>query len=251
MPGCYLNEKYTKYIEKNKIDIIFEIGSRDCLDAINLNKYNNKKVYSFECNPQAIDICLNNLTSNNISSDQVELCNKAVFNKNEEIEFFPVVKTDGAETKTHVVDFFKTGDNTYANIGASSIFKINKDYQKTKYKNDNYHQQNKKPIKIPATRLDTFMESKNLDKIDLICMDLQGAELMALEGMGDYLKKTKYIITELCTSVEKNGKIIENYEGQGNIKKVFKLLKKNGFKKILGNENRFSHDDFLFINNNI
>jgi len=247
MPGCYLNEKYIKYIDKKKIDVIFEIGSRDCLDAINLHKYYGVKIYAFECNPLAIDICKKNLKEQNITIDQVELIEKAIYNKNEEISFYPVDKTVDAVKHKSNPDFISIDDNTSANIGASSIFKINKDYQKLKYKNKDYHQQNNE-IKVNAIRLDTFMNERNIEKIDMICMDLQGAELMALQSLGNNINNINYIITELCTSVNKNGKIIENYEGQGNINKVFKLLLKNGFKHILGNINRFSHDDFLFVN---
>ena len=32
--------------------------------------------------------------------------------------------------------------------------------------------------------------------LELLCMDLQGAEMEALEGMGDVLDSVKYIITE-------------------------------------------------------
>ena len=178
-----------------------------------------------------------------------DIYKKSYSNKDDFVEFYPVIKTVGADKLKNNPDFFKVNDNM-ANIGASSLFKINENYQITKYGQKKYHQQGEK-IKVPAIRLDSFMNDNNIDKIDLICMDLQGAELFALEGMGEKLKNTKYIITELCTSVEKKGEIIENYEGQGNINKVFKLLKKHGFKKIIGRENRFSHDDFLFINNNI
>ena len=84
MPGCYLNKKYIKYIDKKKINVIFEIGSRDCLDAINLHKYYGVKIYAFECNPLAIEICKQNLKEQNITIDQVELIEKAIYNKNEE-----------------------------------------------------------------------------------------------------------------------------------------------------------------------
>ena len=247
MPGCYLNKKYIKYIDKTKIEVIFEIGSRDCLDAINLHKYYGVKVYAFECNPLANEICKKNLKEQNITIDQVELIEKAIYNKNEEITFYPVDKTIDAEKYKSNPDFVSIDDTTSANIGASSIFKINEEYQKLKYKNKNYHQQNKE-IKVNAIRLDSFMNERNIEKIDMICMDLQGSELMALQSLGNNISNINYIITELCTSVKKNGKIIENYEGQGDINKVFKLLFKNGFKHILGNINRFSHDDFLFIN---
>jgi FkbM family methyltransferase len=249
MPGCYLKKEITKYINNEKVKVIFEIGSRDCLDAINLYKHYNVKVYAFECNPLAIKICKENLKKYDIKDDQVELIEKAIYNEDGEITFYPVDKTVNAETFENHVDFVKIDENTSANIGASSLFKINKDYQQLKYKNKDYHQQNTE-VKVQSIRLDNFIKERNIDRVDLICMDLQGAELMAFQGMGKHLKDVRYIITELCTSVEKNGKIIENYDGQGNIEIVFNLLKKSNFHHLIGNKLRFSHNDFFFININ-
>lgn len=247
MPGCYMDKKFTELINKKDVNVILEIGSRDCLDAIKLHNHYKAKVYSFECNPVCIEICKKNLAAENILPSQIELIEKAVYNKNTNVDFYPVVKTAGAKD-------FKSSDiykinNEYANIGASSLFKINKDYQQIKYRNVNHHQQGKK-ISVPAITLDTFMEENNIDKVDLICMDLQGAELMALQGMKQHLKNTKYLITELCTTTVKNDIVVENYDGQGKISDVFNLLESFGFKKVLGKEKKFSHDNFMFINQN-
>ncbi|AUF82690.1 methyltransferase FkbM family protein [Tetraselmis virus 1] len=247
MPGCYLQPNFAKLVDPSSVKVIVEAGSRDCLDAIALHKAYGVKVYAFECNPFAIKICKDNLQKYNISTDQVELIEAALFDKKDRLDFYPVIKTEGAEKYKDHPDFFITKEGTSANIGASSLFKINKDYQKTKYRNERYHQQTEEPIKVDAVRLDEFMEERGLDSVDLLCMDIQGAELMALRGLGNKLQSCKWIFTELCTSVEKNGKIIENYENQGNINTVFRLLEQSGFKHVLGNPNRFSHHDFAFV----
>lgn len=56
-----------KYLNKS-IDFIIEGGSRDCADAIKLNWELDKKVYAFECNPTAANICRKNLALNSIST---------------------------------------------------------------------------------------------------------------------------------------------------------------------------------------
>jgi FkbM family methyltransferase len=170
----YLDKKCKKFIDKNEVDVLFEIGSRDCLDAIALNEFYNKKVYSFECNPASIELCKQNLIEQRITNDRVELFEIAVFNENKNIDFHPVVSSK---------------------IGVSSVFKISKDFQLKKFKRERHAQGEK--ITVPAVRLDTFMLANNLDRIDLLCMDLQGAELMALEGLGEKLKKVKYIMTRV------------------------------------------------------
>lgn len=245
MPGCYMDKKFTDFINKKDAKVIFEIGSRDCLDAIKLHNHYKTKIYSFECNPVCIEICKKNLAISNILPSQVELIEKAIYNENTNVDFYPVVKTAGAKDFKST-DIYKI-NNEYANIGASSLFKINNEYQQIKYKNINHHQQGMQ-ISVPAITLDTFIKEHNIDKVDLICMDLQGAELMALQGMGEHLKNTKYIITELCTTTVKNNMVVENYKGQGKLTDVFNLLESFGFQKILGKEHKFSHDNFLFIN---
>lgn len=49
------------FIDKDQIQTIFELGSRDCLDAIDLSKYFNCLVYAFECNSDGIKLCKENL----------------------------------------------------------------------------------------------------------------------------------------------------------------------------------------------
>lgn len=45
-------------------------------------------------------------------------------------------------------------------------------------------------------RLDSIMEKYCIPNVDIIWMDLQGAELFALKGLGDHLSNVKYIYTK-------------------------------------------------------
>jgi FkbM family methyltransferase len=150
--------KFFKYIPVADVDTIFELGSRDGLDAIELQKHFQAQVYAWECNPDSLILCRKNLDSTSI-----QLVEKAVWSKNQKIKFFPIVN---------------------GNIGASSAFQVN-----TQYPHEELIQ---KEIEVDAVRIDSWYQ----DKIDLVAMDLQGSELEALKGMGDLLKTTKYIITE-------------------------------------------------------
>ena len=57
-----------------------------------------------------------------------------------------------------------------------------------------------KEIIVQGVRLDTFIESKNISNIDLLCIDLQGYELNALKSLGTKLNGVRYIITK--TSIQ-------------------------------------------------
>ena len=47
----YLEDIFKNNIDKNKVKTVFELGSRDLIDAIKLQKYFNCDVFLFECNP--------------------------------------------------------------------------------------------------------------------------------------------------------------------------------------------------------
>lgn len=165
--GVYLEPRFLAHIDENKVSSVLEVGSRDLRDAIELSEKYHAHVFAFECNPACIEVCRLNLerTSN------VTLVEKAAWDKTEEIPFFPVI--------FHPEKKFDPG--------SSSCFLF------TDEKSKSYQQD---IIFVPATRLDHWMKEKDIDHFDLICMDTQGATLKILQGMGDYLIKTRYIITE-------------------------------------------------------
>jgi len=159
--------KFSPYIDK-EIKIIVECGSRDCLGAIEMLKvYDPEIIYSFECNPECIETCKENIQN----YSKIELIDKAVSDKNGEITFY-------------ATGMQKSLDK---NIGASSAL-IHKGGQKTFVQ---------KEIIVPSITLDTFFNENNLDKIDLLCLDLQGYEKIALTGFLKNVEKVSYIISEV------------------------------------------------------
>jgi FkbM family methyltransferase len=221
--STYLNTNFTKHIHKEDIKIIFELGSRDLLDALCLSRFYNAKVFAFECNPDSILLCRRNAP---ISSN-VSLLEKAVWDKNEKIKFYPVVESYEISNP----------NLKHKNIGASSCFRQCDDYHEKLVQSE---------IKVEAVRLDDFCKENRITSIDLICMDLQGASLHALRGLGDLLKGVSYIITELEDQ--------PIYIGQDCYKEVFAYLKDFCFeqtsssrpKSITGEPDPWA--DYLFIN---
>jgi FkbM family methyltransferase len=57
-------------------------------------------------------------------------------------------------------------------------------------------------IEMKSTRMDSLINDENIDitKYNFINLDIQGAELLALKGFGDYLNHFKFIYTEVNTS---------------------------------------------------
>ena len=65
------------------------------------------------------------------------------------------------------------------------------------------------------------MQKYGIPKVDIIWMDLQGAELLALKGLGDFIKDLIYIHTEVSYK--------EMYTGQVMYNELNNFITSNGF----------------------
>lgn len=74
---------FVSKIDKKQIKTIFELGSRDIIDAIKLHDFYNCKIYAFECNPDCLNECNKNLsTMNEIQQQNIILVKKSsIINK--------------------------------------------------------------------------------------------------------------------------------------------------------------------------
>lgn len=167
----YLNHVFTPLIDRSEVSIIFEIGSRDAIDAIGLSQYYKAPVYAFECYPEAIDVCKYNIGNN----PNIHLIEMAVWNKNTNLVFRPVIP-----------------GGTEFLLGASSVFPIDPQgpFKSTLLQGE---------VDVQATRLDDWMDKSNIEHLDLLCIDVQGATLEVLQGLGSKLSLVKYIIAEVET----------------------------------------------------
>ena len=198
-------EKFINYInDKNKAYVIFDIGSRDCQQSIEFYKtFPNAKIYAFECNPNTLDLCEQNIIS---YQDRITLIKGAVCDYDGSITFYPI---NQEKTKTTWKD---------GNPGASSLFKSNGKYTVETYVQDE--------ITTNCHRLDTIMNKHNIPCVDIIWMNLQGAELLALKGLGNKLSFVEYLYTEVSHR--------EIYTGQVMYKELNDYMIKNNF-SILNN----------------
>ena len=210
--STYTNNIFTRYISQNNVNIIFELGSRDLIDGIQMLNYYRKtnKLYSFECNPTCVEKCIALYkTLSDTVKDKVDIVTKAVSLENGPISFM-------------IVD-----ENLMDNCGASSIYEI--DFS-NRIKSDPDRNRNpvQKKITVDSIRLDTFCNNNNIKNIDLIAMDLQGYELNALKSLGLLLQNVKYIITETC--------IQSTYKEGCNFKELYEFLSQNGFKYMVSDK---------------
>jgi FkbM family methyltransferase len=201
--------------------VIFDVGSRDCQQSIEFyNRFPNSKIYAFECNPNTIPICRKNIEK---YSDRITLIEGAVADYDGEITFYPI---DQQKTITSWKD---------GNPGASSLFKSNGTYSVEHYVQNE--------IKTKCHRLDTIIKQYDIKRVDIIWMDLQGAELMAFKGLGEFIHGVRYIHTEACHS--------PIYSGQALFKDIHEYLGSHGMK--LKNKLNLSvwFEDAIYGNENI
>jgi FkbM family methyltransferase len=210
----YLEPIFLENIDKTCVQTIFELGSRDLLDAHKLEGYYSCPVYAFECNPDCLEIC--DSVANTFENKNIHLVQKAVS------------LTDGP------VSFYQFDTTKYDNMGASSMFKINfnnRDKDDPDYKRPSPQTE----IVVEGTRLDTFMGENRIDQVDMLCIDLQGYELAAIQSLGTRLKDVKYIITE-CS-------IQSTYDGGTTFVELEDYLINAGFKYVCSNRFNYAYPD--------
>ena len=95
-------------------------------------------------------------------------------------------------------------------------------------------------IKMRTISLPNMIKKYNLDidKYDFLVMDIQGAEMHALRGMGEYIKSFKFLVLEVS--------IFELYKGQGSFNEILEFLKQYGFSLVDLEMNGQGWGDALF-----
>ena len=153
----YPIEHYFEFINKNAIKTVIDGGAYDGLHSVMFTQEfpNCQKVYMFEPSYNAFK---NNLIDFLIQKDQrISLIEKALWNESKILEF-----REEFECKT-----------------GSSIVEVKPNIKRPS-----------KIIKIPALKIDDFVQ-KIEEKIDFIKLDIENAELQALEGAINTIKKDR------------------------------------------------------------
>jgi FkbM family methyltransferase len=91
-------------------------------------------------------------------------------------------------------------------------------------------------ITVQTTTLKQFCKEQSISSIDFIHMDVQGAELIILNGAGDFIHKINMIWLEVEN--------VELYKGQPLKKDIEYFMKKNGFVKIEDTVDAVAGDQF-------
>ena len=210
---------FLPFAKKYPHDVIVEVGAMTCEEAVSFKTvFPLSNVFSFECNPRNLDIC-----RTNVAGTDIHLIEQAVSDIDGKVSFYP-------PNPEKTITPYSNG-----NQGAASLLKASGKYPLETYVQDT--------IEVEATRLDTFMDKQNLPRIDILWMDIQGAELMALKGLGERIRDVGLIHLEV--------EFFEIYKDQPLFADIKQFLNQNGF-HLLGFTTLSTYaGDAVFINKNL
>lgn len=217
--SSYLADPFPRFVDAARIHTIVEVGSRDAQDAVALaGHYRPRRMLVFEANPPAAQLCRRTLAGR----ADITLIEAAVGEVEGTVPFFSVVSShqpDGVETH---------------NIGASSLLRASGRYGET------YIQEE---IQVRAVRGDRVCAEQGVESVDLLCMDVQGAEIAVLRSFGTMLRGVSYIITEAT--------VVNQYSGQAQLCDVNDFLTYHGFRLAAVDMAYWGFGNFLYINRKV
>jgi FkbM family methyltransferase len=199
-----INRELNLLFKKNGTLTIFEVGACEGEDSIRYSRlFKRSKIYSFEPLPKNVEIIKNNILKH--SAENISVFNLALSSEIGQAEFYVSSgrPPDAPET-----------DWDYGNK-SSSLFPPDKHTELASFIEFN------KKIIVPTTTLSAFCKSENINIIDYMHIDVQGAELLVLQGAGDFINSIKAIWLEVSK--------ISVYKDQPLIDDVNKFMSDNNF----------------------
>jgi FkbM family methyltransferase len=193
----YLHPGFMMEIDRPSVRTILQVGCFDASDTVILRDTFPAEIHAFECNPDILPQARRTVSG----LDRIHLVEGAAWDAECRLPFFPVVSSVESGRPSH-------------NRGASSCFEARPDYIAR------YEQHE---ITVEAIRLDAYCAAHQISQIDLLCIDVQGAALRVLHGLGEFVGKVRYVITEI--------EVLPIYYGQALYPEIHAYLKLNGLRQ--------------------
>jgi FkbM family methyltransferase len=212
------------HFKKDEDLIIFDIGSCDGLDSIKYARmFPSSKIYAFEPLSKNVELIYSNLTTYSVSNIQVVPL--ALSDKKGQEKFY--VSSGNPEE-------LKSPDWDYGNK-SSSLLPPDKSTEVLDWLKFDLVET------VETNTLHAFCKENQIQLIDYIHIDVQGAELMVLDGASEFISRIKMIWMEVEN--------IPLYKDQPLKTEVELYMHRNGFTKIKDTVNHISGDQ-LYVNLN-
>lgn len=177
------------------VSVILDLGSFDGGDALRFREaFPNARIVTVEADPDRHAI-----TKANISGTDVELINSAV------------CRVDGP------INWHSATVN--GEVGAQGSLFAHTDRYRTKFP---YVDQTAENSTVQGSRLDTLCQTLALEQIDVLHMDIEGAEYEALDSMGNI--RPRIVFLEMRKGL---------FHGSATPKQTDALLRRLGYKMLL------------------
>lgn len=171
-------------LDFSKLTTVFDLGANNGLFIQKMLSYNVKNVHAFEPNPNALINLYDKFENNN----NVKIINKAVSSKCDKLTFHyhPENSTISAFNKNHLTPHLPSNELI--------------------------------EMKVDTIRLDDYCNTNQINNIDLLKIDVEGAEYDILENLNDdFYKKVKNVLIEFH----------DNHSGQ--LRNLIKFMREKGF----------------------
>lgn len=160
-----LIESIKDKIDFNEISVILDIGSRDGCQSLELNRwFPHAKIYAFEPVKENYEFTVKNVES----IKNIQAYPYAINYYNGKTKFYEVYN---------------------GNVGASSLLQTTNHWRSSQWF--------QKETEVDCIVLSDWLKENNIKYVDLIWMDVQGAEIIVLDSLKDYLDNVKVIATEV------------------------------------------------------
>ena len=204
---------------------IIEIGAHYGEDSMRfIETFPRAKVYCFEPDPRNI-----NIFKKHITDQRIKLFEVALSNKNGHSNFYQSYQEHTSKDVPDKYSWIKSDDYINKKLNASGASSLKKGYTHAL----------KTPIKVKTERFDRWYHDNNIDKVDFVWLDTQGAEREVIEGMGTTIKNIKYIWMEYGEDL---------YEGAMNREETLLFMGQRGFKEVKAHSDRGYRGDVLCLN---
>ena len=194
--------------------VIVECGAHYGEDTIRfLHTFSGCHIHAFECDPRNLAIIRKHLSL----EQRCSINPIALGKQNGTMPFYQAFKSEPLQKKYEWIGSEDFESLRLGNSGSSSLKKSSRP-----------DLTNSKTIEVPVTTLDSYA----YERVDLLWIDVQGAEKDLLEGASNTLSKTKHIWIEAGETT---------YQDAMTIKETKQLLNEHGFQFIKKDKN-----DLLF-----
>lgn len=197
----YSREKLLQHIVRGNNPIIFDVGAHHGESVSYLKAlFPDASIYSFEPDPDSFE------TLSASSAEGVLCFNMALSDTDGVVSFY-------RNRISHTNSLLKVNLNSRDSIGiANAIVENNKKYF------EGFNEE----VKVEAVSLDSFAKRHPIERIDLLKIDVQGAECRVLAGGNATLQKTKVLVLEI--------NFFDYYEQQTSFMDVEQIVSSQGFR---------------------